>query len=1062
VIETATKEQLDFLFSAVGIETPSGILTPSKRDSFKNKVRRARDKNPEVFNEKLNEALGKLNEHMKTRDKDFKALETKYRKAKAKNDQKALDALWTEDQIDTLEKFYSLLPSYSREKFKKMARTKVLGAAKSETKSKYMDDIMRQVADRYEKLREKSVLSDIDKVLRKSKSTMKKQNVSYDAWKYFDFVRQALGKRNSKSSTLKLAPTQDENNLRLEELSTKDAERGLTPNETMELTVLSHASTIEGLESLLSEMKETRLKGRLEFMEADLARRSADSERAEGVAEIVTKGKGVLSPQDNQRVERKYFKRVLDAWATGRGEGLGRSLSLVPLLNIAVDEGLKTDSGLYKSKFSRWATEKLVKAKGREIVMEEENTKLTKDKLIGLYGSVSKAQTAARKNRTIDYANETMIPNTLPYLERKMDALDEKIESVENPEAYVEAKAELQQEIDFATNNKQAPLPLSQNKAYKLWQLWQDESTHDHMERNGYDAEFIGNVEKFLKPEVREWAQWQLDVLFPKLWADQNPMHKKMFHMDLANIPNYSPMVFHQGGESVNVGELLNEGEAVPTTIHGALNARVQHTRAIRLVDGDVVLERALAEGTHFAAWADTIRDLRSTFGNSTLKTAFEQQGMTGILKFINRNIDESASTKPLKEVWKKLDAMRKAFVIAKLALNITLYPKQLVSSLAVVAKVNLWELGKSLKEGHYVRDWKEFLAHSPLIRERYAKGYDRDLKAGQNELAQSALTGKINQYYKKLSDASTKIAKIGDLHGLALAAVPYYKMQKRNYLKEGMKPSEAIKHAALDTEVFSNLWQQSAEKMFMNDIQKGGSLAKWVTVFQSSQISYINQIVSSLISIKRNALKGRLEYGDVATILIANWVMPALFSFMRNGFSWDDEELDQILKFGVFSQLGFVGDTLNKAHGYMYNEGKETGFPRRASPILSVTDQALRGVKDLYTDKTGSGINNLANAVNDVTLGLPYDAFEKTIKNWKEFTEESHVKGFKDAAMSTDTLLRFLTYSPYIIKKQHERSQQRVIAAARAQYEKNKPQIEKERAELKKKMIELQELLKD
>ena len=175
---------------------------------------------------------------------------------------------------------------------------------------------------------------------------------------------------------------------------------------------------------------------------------------------------------------------------------------------------------------------------------------------------------------------------------------------------------------------------------------------------------------------------------------------------------------------------------------------------------------------------------------------------------------------------------------------------------------------------------------------------------------------------------------------------------------------------------------QQSAELEDLSDIQRGGSFAKLFTMFMTSPNQYYRMWMSGY----RNLMAGRGTISEnVRKIFVAQFLLPSMFTWIANGFEYDEEDQILSLVLSPFYGIMFFGQAIETIvqtlGGKRYGKAGEISILdpfNDANKSLGRMRQIYLGKKDLDTKNTWYIINNFLLAITKV-LGLPYAGIKRT-----------------------------------------------------------------------------------
>lgn len=616
----------------------------------------------------------------------------------------------------------------------------------------------------------------------------------------------------------------------------------------------------------------------------------------------------------------------------------------------------------------------------------------------------------------------------------------------------LQENSERQEKTGVFINEKE--LPLSQNEAYKKWMEWQNPRLRDTMERMGFNEKNIAQIEKFLTPEVRRWAEWQLYEFYPEYYHSINEVYRRMTFVDLPRQNNYSP-IQRDVSKIRQDNELLQASSPFATVFNNSLKAVVDSKAELKYLDGNQVLTQHIAQMERFKAWTETIRELRSLFGNHEIKTIIGQRYGGEINGIINRYIDDLARGTILREKsFALIDKARGNFTRAVLGLNPTIFIKQLASMPAYMTKmpVNEWMKGF----GEFLGNPKaayELLMESPKMRARGKHGFERDIK----ELLAGKKTTQQLAGVKSVDDALMTLVKLGDRGAIIAGGYPYYKYHYNKQRAMGKTHAEAHKEALIKFEIVTEEQQQSPQVVDLSEWQRGGSWAKLFTMF----VSQPNQYFRATTEATRDLLRKK---GDPKqhwkTIAVTHFFLPMLFQFVSDGFAWNNSRQLRAAVLGSFNGIlilgGWAESIVSAALG-------NWNFGITGTPVVDAPTQVYKGFEQLgkilddgsiemeevlkVGDRFARGFSKFG--------GLPYEPVKRIAIGAMEAIEEGKpslkLLGYGDVALRhTYDAMKEAKRSMNIYKKRWERNKKETdrtaYLEARREYERLVKELKEKR----------------
>jgi len=543
-------------------------------------------------------------------------------------------------------------------------------------------------------------------------------------------------------------------------------------------------------------------------------------------------------------------------------------------------------------------------------------------------------------------------------------------------------------------------IELSQNDAYKKWMEWQDPTLEGTFEKMGWDGITLLELEKFLDPKVKKWAEWQLDEFYPSYYEGVNKKFRETYYVNLPFNEKYSPIRREVTQVADKDDSMLRKSNLLSSVGNASLKSRVVNKTDLQLLDGDQALIMHVTEMEHFKAWVDTIKELRAVFGSRGVQHAIKYEHGNGIRSILNRQINDFASGgKDRSDVIYTIDKVRRAFVTAELGLNYTLMPKQLVSSFTYMSEMPIHKYAAGMINlALNFREAFNTLTESETVKERYRRGWTHEVHSA----LKSNIPTKMSGAKSTMNDIRNFLmipTKLGDFGGIMGGWTVYrYHYNKQKELQK--TDSEAHRYALNKFERAISRSQQSSRLVDTSELQKG-SFGKLFTMFKNSQQQYFRYENAAI----RNLLKGRgSKAKNIKIIALYHVLLPVIFQAVANFFTDDDPEKERkrLLRAGIlgsFNGMLILSDIveflLEKAMGERWSysatpiEGAVNNLGYGAYNIYS-------GIKDMDREKVQKGLKQLGYGLNNMRIGLPYRPTKKIIEQIKDLKEPERVEAEK------------------------------------------------------------------
>lgn len=477
----------------------------------------------------------------------------------------------------------------------------------------------------------------------------------------------------------------------------------------------------------------------------------------------------------------------------------------------------------------------------------------------------------------------------------------------------------------------------------------------------GYTEDMKSAIVGLLTPEDKAFAQSQLDF-YGKYYEGINNSYRDIYGVDLPRNPNYNP-IRREGvtrEEVMGFGEFLQEVNIRASVTSGSLKARVKNIRPISQQGDLAVLEQHMTEMEHFKAWAPRMRDLQALFGNSDFRTAvklFHGNNILGVIDNFMADFTRGGVDRAGRLNW--MDKLRSNLARSVLSVKASIGIKQLTSFIAYADAIPVTEFVKGTVDfwSRPVENVKFMWQHSELIKDRWTRqSMERDIKAARESdehAAWRASPGFLNTLMLNV--------RLGDIGAIAMGGWPV--------IKHHMNQGKSIEEAVRIFEQVTESTQQSADLSELSTIQRGGSFAKLFTIFLSSPNQYLRKEVAGL----RNLFAGRASVAQAAkTITIFHLLLPMLFQWASDAFTWDEDEQLRAIILGPLNGIFVIGDILD---GMIRNALGLRVFDDEV-PVYSIKDDAIKAWEllspgDLDTEETLRAIRGIAGLVGAKT-GLP------------------------------------------------------------------------------------------
>ena len=592
---------------------------------------------------------------------------------------------------------------------------------------------------------------------------------------------------------------------------------------------------------------------------------------------------------------------------------------------------------------------------------------------------------------------------------------------------------------------------LSQNQMAYLVNQYKDPSNQASYEKKyGKDYQRImKEMEALLNDEVKELMRWQVEEFFPSLYDSYNEAYKKVYRTSMPWNEHYAGRIYREGVEDDSVDVLSNskgayKGFASP----GSTKARVKNKNAIKSMDQMAAMMTYVNDMNYFAAYSENLNDVANIFGNQNIKDAIVNNYGKGPMKSIDTMIDTLSKRGVSKEYgmdW--INNVTSAFVIGRLAINPTIFIKQLTSAPAYAVRIGFrnWMKYGTMGIPDMKANWKEITDNSIYIQDRYGESILRTLETYAPSKIQSLVPSETKD---NIINALMYLVKQGDKGAIVIGGVPNYAFYKDQYRKKNpvATDQEVIDYAVKMFERDTKSSQQSSDIQDKDQYQTGGAFNRSLNMFLTSVKQYLRKEMTTTRNLYRKISSGGKEgkgtyWENVKTLAMYHSILPVIFQYISAGLPgvlapWEDEDEETLLRAAALGNLNglFIIGSFFEAYGDYLTAKPWTGQDISAVPILTIGLKFFKELNDANQynvtpfDKNGKqrteesineSIAGKQNAIkkaffNLSNAGLPLKQVERLIKNADLITSGK--------AKGNELILRILQFSDYQVTSKEQR----------------------------------------
>jgi len=603
----------------------------------------------------------------------------------------------------------------------------------------------------------------------------------------------------------------------------------------------------------------------------------------------------------------------------------------------------------------------------------------------------------------------------------------------------------------------------SQNEIYYWYNQAKDPANHPAFEKMwGKDWESkMEQLEQLMTPEVKEWADWQVDEFFPKAYERYNQVYKRVYRTNLPWNKNYAGKIYRElGNKEIELDNLQNGYRAALS--NGSTKIRVKNNNEIAQMDGNYAMGAYIEEMEKFRAYQESVRDISKLFADKRIRTVIEEQYGKGFLKLFDDML-KIYLTGSRGEVFRSrlISASSRAFIFAKLGANVSLVAKQL-TSIPTYANDIGWrnwskQVGVSFANPKETkRIAMEIYNNSILLQYRYKGDFVGvvDIYSKSKDPVVSLGTG-TDYYLGKMTDFIVKYGmastKFGDAAAIFMGGLPNYTYYKSEFKKKNPNATEqqAIDYAIKKFEKDTEGTQQSGDIQRKDYWQTRGDLVKSMIMFQTSPRQYWRksmsgwrQLYRKMAAMDKSVGKGTV-WENLRTVITYRFMIPMLYNYAAMGFPplWDldEEEEEQLIASGVMGNLSILFAIGNIANGISnFIQGKPWASNMPMPALFSMASETIQDFEKARNVKDPIKKEQYHNEAITNLIGnfIPTSNLDKSFGNWYRTATGDQEFNWR----------KIFGYSDYVADKDAKEEQEAMEALRKAQDKLNKEKSEDKR----------------
>lgn len=526
---------------------------------------------------------------------------------------------------------------------------------------------------------------------------------------------------------------------------------------------------------------------------------------------------------------------------------------------------------------------------------------------------------------------------------------------------------------------------ITKAEALQMYMWSKDETLHDTFTQGlNWGEEAQKKVFDLLSDKDKKMADEMLGF-YREYYKGINEVFQKEYGVDLPFNENYSPVSRDVETSIPDNVMLANEMKSYATAKNNSLKNRVQNNIELKPKDAFQNLVSHINMMEHYKAWSETMYEARRVFGDREVRRTIDDFHGRKYLREIDSFLNDFARDGvDRSKIVPFVDALRTNTTKAILGVNWTTAVKQLTGLSNYWIEIptgdfftgvsNFWTA--PLTKAKFLTD------NSPVLRERFGNGYERDIKHALSTDYAKKLSKKDNLVSEGLFIFLRSADKLTVYQG-AWAA---YRAGYNAAIKEGKTSAEAKAAGIKSAEDITNRVQESSRLDTLSPIQRGGSYAKALTMLQSQPSKYVR----IMWNIARNIKYERGSKAENLKRLAVLWfVVPTLYNAVAQALT-DEKYRDTPGEFVAKTLLGPLSYPLIFGQLFQSFYGWTTGsnFAYNATPILSIADDLQKAAQQLRGSDITEALTYFADVAGKLK-GVPTVQVTRPIRNYMHEEEK-------------------------------------------------------------------------
>jgi len=597
---------------------------------------------------------------------------------------------------------------------------------------------------------------------------------------------------------------------------------------------------------------------------------------------------------------------------------------------------------------------------------------------------------------------------------------------------------------------------LSQAELAYLYMHYKNKETHPAFKAKfGRHTDFVmEEVNKKIDPKLKEFSDWQMDVLFPQLYEHYNIAYRDLYRTDMPQVQRYGGRLYRDNFmPSDDFVDLIAVKVNPNASVFAAsINERTDSKSPILITSSINSLFSYVNNMEYFAAMGRPVRDINKMFTNKDVRDAIVTLHGQETYDMIKDMIQKIANRGVRQGDWDvKLNKFNTAMTVGSLSIRPTVMFKQLVSFIAyanAIGYVN-WMRNFVLPfSPQWNRLSKEINDNSVYIQHRYRQSIVKSLEtmaamAEDTRFESSALKGVLND----LIWAVMLGVRLGDYGAIIFGGMANYKFHKAEAQAKGLTGQDAIDYAIRKFEDDTKSTQQSGDIQEKDYFQTSDAVTRGLNMFMTSPKQYLRKELTAIKNI-HSIYKGEGAQGsfveNMRTLITYHVILPAFFQYITAGLPglmrpWRDDDWKDFARVAVIGNLNaffILGDLFNLI-GDALTEKPWTGTTKQVGLISIAIEigKELRDLRKIDKEKNPEKYEKqLVDFISKTIMlsGIPAPSAVAWKRNFQAIIEDPTMD-------EGEIILRILNWSPYQITGPRTREAQQRWDSIKTPYNYNR-----------------------